>query len=62
MQDQIAAGQKKALIVMGHVVSEQSGIRYCAEWLTTFVPETPVEFVAAPNDGRYSGETTSMPK
>jgi putative NIF3 family GTP cyclohydrolase 1 type 2 len=48
VQDQIAAGQTKALIVMGHVVSEQSGMRYCAEWLKTFVPEAPIEFIAAP--------------
>ncbi|MGA2182695.1 MAG: Nif3-like dinuclear metal center hexameric protein [Bryobacteraceae bacterium] len=47
-QDAIAAGQKKALIVMGHVVSEQSGMRYCAEWLKSFVTEVPVQFIPAP--------------
>jgi len=47
-QDIIATGKKKALIVMGHVVSEQSGMKYCAEWLRSFVTEVPVEFVAAP--------------
>jgi putative NIF3 family GTP cyclohydrolase 1 type 2 len=46
-QDCISAGQKKALIVMGHVVSEQAGMKYCAEWLRTFVSDVPVEFVAA---------------
>jgi putative NIF3 family GTP cyclohydrolase 1 type 2 len=46
-QDAISAGQKKALIVLGHVVSEQAGMKYCAEWLRTFVSEVPVEFVAA---------------
>jgi putative NIF3 family GTP cyclohydrolase 1 type 2 len=47
-QDCIRAGQKKALVVLGHVVSEQAGMKYCAEWLRGFVPEVPVEFVAAP--------------
>jgi putative NIF3 family GTP cyclohydrolase 1 type 2 len=47
-QDAIKSGQKKALIVVGHVLSEQSGMKYCAEWLRGFVPEVPVEFVAAP--------------
>jgi putative NIF3 family GTP cyclohydrolase 1 type 2 len=47
-QDCIAAGQKKALIVMGHVVSEQAGMKYCAEWLKTFISDVPVEFIAAP--------------
>jgi putative NIF3 family GTP cyclohydrolase 1 type 2 len=47
-QDAIAAGQKKALIVMGHVVSEESGMKYCAEWLKSFVTEVPVQFIPAP--------------
>jgi len=47
VQDQIAAGAKKALIVVNHVVSEQSGMRYCAEWLKSMVPDVPVEFVAS---------------
>jgi putative NIF3 family GTP cyclohydrolase 1 type 2 len=46
-QDAISAGQKKALIVMGHVVSEQAGMKYCAEWLKTFISDVTVEFVAA---------------
>jgi putative NIF3 family GTP cyclohydrolase 1 type 2 len=46
-QDQITSGKQKALILMGHVVSEQSGMKYCAEWLKGFVTEVPVEFVAA---------------
>jgi putative NIF3 family GTP cyclohydrolase 1 type 2 len=47
VQDAIASGQKKALIVLGHVVSEQGGMKYCAEWLTPFVPEVPIEFIPA---------------
>lgn len=46
-QDAISAGAKKALIVLGHVVSEQAGMKYCAEWLKTFIPEVPVQFVQA---------------
>jgi putative NIF3 family GTP cyclohydrolase 1 type 2 len=47
VQDQIASGTKKALIVVNHVASEQSGMKYCAEWLKPIVPEVPVEFVAS---------------
>jgi putative NIF3 family GTP cyclohydrolase 1 type 2 len=47
VQDQIAAGQPKALIVINHVVSEQAGMAYCAEWLRPIVPEAPVTFIAA---------------
>jgi putative NIF3 family GTP cyclohydrolase 1 type 2 len=44
-QDSITAGNKKALILLGHVVSEQAGMKYCAEWLKPFIPEVPIEFV-----------------
>jgi putative NIF3 family GTP cyclohydrolase 1 type 2 len=46
-QDSITAGNRKALIVLGHVVSEQAGMKYCAEWLKSFVTEVPIEFVPA---------------
>lgn len=47
VQDAIAAGQRKALIILGHLVSEQAGMQYCAEWLSQFISEVPVEFLAA---------------
>ncbi|GAB3503608.1 hypothetical protein GCM10027341_33010 [Spirosoma knui] len=48
VQDAITSGQKKALIIMGHLLSEQAGMKHCTEWLKGFIPEVPVEFVAAP--------------
>jgi putative NIF3 family GTP cyclohydrolase 1 type 2 len=47
-QDAIRSGKKKGLIILGHVVSEQAGMKYCAEWLRAFIPEVPIEFIAAP--------------
>jgi putative NIF3 family GTP cyclohydrolase 1 type 2 len=47
VQDAITSGQKKALIVLGHVASEQAGMKYCAEWLKGFITEAPIEFIAA---------------
>ena len=46
-QDSITAGNQKALIILGHVVSEQGGMKYCTEWLKSFMTEVPVEFVPA---------------
>jgi putative NIF3 family GTP cyclohydrolase 1 type 2 len=46
-QDLIAAGNKKGLVILGHVISEESGMKECAQWLGTFVTEVPVEFIAA---------------
>jgi putative NIF3 family GTP cyclohydrolase 1 type 2 len=44
-QDLVTSGRKKGLIVLGHVLSEQWGMKYAAQWLTGFVPEVPVRFV-----------------
>jgi putative NIF3 family GTP cyclohydrolase 1 type 2 len=46
-QDSITAGNQKALIVLGHVLSEQGGMKYCTEWLKSFVTDVPIEFVPA---------------
>ena len=46
-RDAMAQGRRKALIVMGHVVSEEAGMEECARWLRTFITEVPVEFVPA---------------
>jgi putative NIF3 family GTP cyclohydrolase 1 type 2 len=43
--DAVNEGKKKALIVIGHVPSEQAGMEECARWLRTFVKDAPVEFV-----------------
>ena len=48
VQDAITSGQKKALIILGHLLSEQAGMNYCAEWMKGFISEVPVEFIAAP--------------
>lgn len=47
VQDSITAGNKKGLILVGHVLSEQGGMILCAEWLRSFIPEVPVQFVPA---------------
>ena len=43
--DAAAEGRRKALILLGHIPSEQPGMEDCAEWLKTFVKEVPVEFI-----------------
>jgi putative NIF3 family GTP cyclohydrolase 1 type 2 len=44
-QDAVAAGMKKGLIVMGHSVSEDGGMKECAKWMRGFVTEVPVDHV-----------------
>ena len=45
--DAVTQGRNKALIVIGHVPSEQAGMEECTRWLKGFVKQVPVEFVAA---------------
>ena len=45
--DAVTEGKPKALIILGHIPSEQAGMEECARWLKTFVNEVPVEFVPA---------------
>jgi len=47
VRDAAAQGRRKALILLGHVPSEQAGMDECARWLRTFVPEVPVAFIPA---------------
>jgi putative NIF3 family GTP cyclohydrolase 1 type 2 len=43
--DAMTAGRKQALIILGHIPSEQDGMEEFARWLATFVQEVPVTFV-----------------
>ena len=43
--DSRTAGANKALLSVGRVVSEEPGMKACAEWLKSFVPEVPVDAV-----------------
>jgi putative NIF3 family GTP cyclohydrolase 1 type 2 len=45
--DAVSQHRPKALIVIGHIPSEQPGMEECARWLQGFVKTVPVEFVPA---------------
>ncbi len=45
--DAVSQGKHKALLLLGHIPSEQAGMNECASWLRTFIKEVPVEFVPA---------------
>lgn len=44
-RDCVTAGKKTALIVVGHVPSEEHGMEECAAWLKTFVSEVPIAYL-----------------
>jgi len=41
------AGNRKGMILVGHWVSEDQGMRLCADWLKSFISEVPVEWIPA---------------
>jgi putative NIF3 family GTP cyclohydrolase 1 type 2 len=43
-QDAVAAGQKRGLIMLGRVVSEEPGMNLCGDWLRTLLPEVSVRW------------------
>ena len=45
--DIFTAGEKRALVTIGRVVSEDPGMRACAEWLKTVVKEVPAKWIGA---------------
>ena len=45
--DAVTAGQKKALIILGHIPSEQDGMQEFATWLGTVVKDVSITFVPA---------------
>jgi hypothetical protein len=46
VQDAIAAGQAKAMIIVGRVLSEDPAMKVMAQWLAGLVPGVPVEWTA----------------
>lgn len=44
-RDAVDQGRNKAIIFIGHISSEESGMEYCAEWLGTFIHDIPIFFI-----------------
>ncbi len=49
VRDACTQGRPKALVVLGHAPSEESGMEHFAQWLAPRVPGIPVRFVPAGN-------------
>jgi putative NIF3 family GTP cyclohydrolase 1 type 2 len=45
-RDAVDQGRKKAVIFLGHVTSEESGMSFCASWIKGFIKDIPVTFIA----------------
>jgi putative NIF3 family GTP cyclohydrolase 1 type 2 len=47
VRDTVALGGKKALTLVGRIVSEDPGMQVCAQWLKTIVPEVASTWIPA---------------
>lgn len=45
VRDAVLQGRKKAIIFIGHINSEESGMKFCAEWLNGFVKDMPISYI-----------------
>jgi putative NIF3 family GTP cyclohydrolase 1 type 2 len=45
VRDASQTGLPKSMIILGHAVSEEAGMEYCARWMQSFIDEVPVMFV-----------------
>ncbi len=43
--DAVSQGKNKAVVFLGHIKSEEAGMKYCTDWLKQFVKNTPVHFI-----------------
>ncbi|WP_431121214.1 Nif3-like dinuclear metal center hexameric protein [Flagellimonas flava] len=44
-RDAVQQGRKKAVIFIGHINSEEYGMKFCADWLGKFVKGIPIHFI-----------------
>ena len=45
VRDKVSAGEKKSLILVGRVVSEDPGMKLCAQWMKSVVPELATTWI-----------------
>jgi hypothetical protein len=45
--DAVTEHRPKALVILGHIPSEQAGMEECTRWLKTFIHDVPIQFVPA---------------
>jgi hypothetical protein len=46
-RDMVTSGRDRGLILIGRTLSEDPGMKVCAQWLERIVPETPVRWMPA---------------
>lgn len=45
VRDAVLQGRKKAVVFIGHINSEEYGMKFCADWLRKFVKDIPIHYI-----------------
>lgn len=45
VRDAVEQGRNKAIVFIGHINSEENGMKFCAEWLGEFVKDIPITYI-----------------
>ena len=45
MRDAVDQGRNKAIVFLGHINSEEAGMKFCSTWLKGFIKDLPVYFI-----------------
>ncbi|MDX1522418.1 MAG: Nif3-like dinuclear metal center hexameric protein, partial [Anaerolineae bacterium] len=53
VRDAIQLQQKKGLIILGHANSEEAGMKWCAEWLRSLLPELKITYLPTGDPFRF---------
>ena len=53
VRDAIHFHQEKGLLILGHANSEEAGMKWCADWLRSFLPEIEITHVPAGDPFRF---------
>lgn len=44
-RDAVLQGRKKAIVFIGHINSEEYGMKFCADWLSEFIKDIPIHYI-----------------
>ena len=45
VRDAVLQGREKAVVFIGHINSEEYGMKFCADWLSEFVKDIPIHYI-----------------
>jgi len=45
VRDAVSQGRHKGIVFIGHINSEEAGMKFAADWMRTYIKEIPIQFI-----------------